>query len=135
MAKAAWRQKMHWICIALVYLLISSVIGILALIYQSPELGILFAAVLTGGFIVPGLIGILYLFFPGAASRMLGLFSFWLYHAGFLILLVGAALLLYSLAGTTETSAVIAIGSSFLSMGLLLFVLSLIQDFNGIHPR
>jgi len=117
-----------WIRIALLYLLLAVLLGTVGLVTQWGPVLMLFAAVLLGGWLAGSLMGLIYLHFMEAADRIIGKFHFWLYQIGLLFFLTGLVLSFLPGVMPAVSMAVLAIGSSFLALGCLLFVMNLFLE-------
>jgi cbb3-type cytochrome oxidase subunit 1 len=107
--------------IAVVYFLISVVLGMYMSISKNFDLVGVHAHIALFGWASLGIAGIIYTLFPAAENHSLGKWHFWLHNIGLLIMIIG---LFAYVSGATVFEPVIAIGSIIAVLGIICFAVN-----------
>jgi len=109
---------LRFLQIAVVYLLIGAVLGLIMGITQKFVLAPVHAHLLLLGWASLALAGIIYHLYPAAASTALARTHFWIHNLGLPVFMVGLGMLL---TGTESAGVVVAVSASVVLLGLAVF--------------
>ncbi|HET7394998.1 MAG TPA: cytochrome-c oxidase [Gammaproteobacteria bacterium] len=116
------RMALIWLKLAVLYLLIGVVFGLVMGITHSFEYIPVHAHINLLGWASLGLAGVIYHLFPRAGGHWLGLAHFWLHNLGLPVFVIG---LLVMLAGHPGAMPVVAGGATAAVIGILCFAVNL----------
>jgi cbb3-type cytochrome oxidase subunit 1 len=109
---------LRFLQIAVVYLVVGAILGLIMGITQKFTLVPVHAHVLLLGWASLALAGIVYHLYPAAAGTRLARWHFWLHNVGLPVFMIGLALLL---TGSAAMTPVVATGATVVVVGLVLF--------------
>lgn len=116
--------------IAAIYFLLAIILGMFMSITHKFDFAPSHIALL--GWASLALAGIIYVLFPKAEHNRLGKGHFWLHNIGLPIMMIG---LLALEGGVPTAEPVIAIGATITSIGILLFVINVLQNVTTFGRR
>lgn len=123
------RMALIWLKLAVAYLVIGVVFGLVMGIKHRFEFVPVHAHINLLGWATLGLAGVIYQLFPRAGGHWLGLAHFWLHNIGLPVFVAGLFLLQ---AGNAGAEPVVAIGATVTVLGILCFAGNL---FLNLSPR
>ena len=109
---------LNFLRIAVVYLFLGALMGLVMGITQKFVLAPVHAHILLLGWASLALAGIVYHLYPAASSTRLARMHFWLHNLGLPVFMLGLALLL---TGTEAGNPLTAVGATVVLVGLALF--------------
>ena len=116
---------LNFLRIAVVYLFIGALMGLVMGMTQKFVLAPVHAHLLLLGWASLAIAGILYHLYPPAAATRLAKLHFWLHNLGLPVFMVGLALLL---TGTEAGNPITAIGATVVLVGLALFSANVLMN-------
>jgi cbb3-type cytochrome oxidase subunit 1 len=116
---------LNFLRIAVVYLFLGALMGLVMGITQKFVLAPVHAHILLLGWASLALAGIVYHLYPVASSTRLARMHFWLHNLGLPVFMVGLALLL---TGTEAGNPLTAVGATVVLFGLALFSANVILN-------
>ena len=116
---------LHFLKISVVYLVIGAALGFTMGITQKFVLVPVHAHLLLLGWASLALAGLVYHFYPAAASTRLARFHFWLHNLGLPLFMVGLGGLL---TGTQSLFFLVIVGASAVIIGLVLFAANVLLN-------
>ena len=122
---------LHFLKIAVVYLVIGAVLGFTMGITQKFVLVPVHAHVLLLGWASLALAGLVYHFYPAAASTRLARFHFWLHNLGLPVFMVGLGVML---TGNESLFLLVVVGASAVIIGLVLFAANVLLNIRPVSP-
>jgi hypothetical protein len=123
------RMAQIWIKLAVLYLLVGVVFGLVMAANHHFEFAPVHAHINLLGWASMALVGVIYHLFPVAGGSRLGLWHFWLHN---LALPVAMVALFLMFAGHPELERVVAAASTVIVLGVLLFVINVFVNM-GAH--
>lgn len=111
--------------IAVVYLLVGAVLGLIMGITQKFTLAPVHAHLLLLGWASLALAGIVYHLYPGASTTRLAKLHFWLHNVGLPVFMVGLGMLL---SGNESAGAIVGIAATVVLVGLALFAANVLVN-------
>lgn len=122
---------MRFLKIAVIYLVIGAVVGLVMGINQNFALAPVHAHLALLGWASLALAGLIYHLYPAASTTLLARFHFWLHNLGLPVFMVALGFLL---TGSESAAPVVAIGASVVLLGLVLFAANVLLNVNST-PR
>lgn len=122
------RMALIWLRLAVTYLVIGVVFGLVMGIKHRFEFIPVHAHINLLGWATLGLAGIIYHLFPRAGGHWLGLAHFWLHNIGLPVFVTG---LFFLQAGNAGAEPVVAIGATVAVLGILCFACNLFLNLNS----
>ncbi|HET7922020.1 MAG TPA: cytochrome-c oxidase [Gammaproteobacteria bacterium] len=116
------RMARVWIRLAVAYLLVGVVFGLIIGIAHHFEYVPVHAHLNLLGWATLGLAGVIYHLFPRAGGHWLGLAHFWLHNIGLPIFVIG---LFFLQGGAASAEPVVAVGATIAVVGILFFTINL----------
>ncbi len=116
------RMAQIWIKLAILYLLVGVVFGLVMAATHHVEFAPLHAHINLLGWASMALAGVIYHLFPRAGGSRLGLWHFWLHNLALPVAMVG---LFFLLAGHPEVEKYVIVSSVVIALGVLLFAINL----------
>lgn len=116
------RMALIWLKLAVAYLLIGVVFGLVMGMTHRFEFVPVHAHLNLLGWATLGLAGVIYHLFPRAGGHWLGLVHFWLHNLGLPVFVVG---LFFLQAGHAAAEPVVAVGATIAVVGILFFAINL----------
>jgi len=114
---------LHFLKIAVVYLFIGALLGLIMGITQKFTLAPVHAHLLLLGWASLALAGIVYHLYPAASTTRLARIHFWLHNLALPVFMAGLAMVL---TGTEGALPVVASGASAVLIGLALFAMNVL---------
>lgn len=122
----------QFIKIAVVYLVVGAVLGLVMGITQKFTLTPVHAHVLLLGWASLALAGIVYHLYPAAAATRLARLHFWLHNAGLPVFMIALGL---ALSGNEGAFAAVGIAASVVLAGLVLFAANVLINVKSESAR
>lgn len=122
---------LHFLKIAVVYLVIGALLGFAMGITQKFVLVPVHAHVLLLGWASLALAGLVYHLYPAAARTRLARFHFWLHNLGLPLFMVGLGVML---TGNESLFLLIVVGASAVIIGLVLFAANVLLNIKPALP-
>lgn len=116
------RMALIWLKLAVLYLLIGVVFGLVMGITHAFQYIPVHAHINLLGWATLGLAGVIYHLFPRAGGHWLGLAHFWLHNIGLPVFVVG---LFFLQGGMASAEPVVAVGATVAVIGILCFAVNL----------
>ena len=117
--------------IAVVYLVVGALLGFAMGITQKFALAPVHAHVLLLGWASLALAGLVYHFYPAAASTRLARFHFWLHNLGLPLFMVGLGAML---TGNESLFLLVLVGASAVIIGLVSFAANVLLNIRSASP-
>lgn len=121
---------LRFLKIAVVYLIIGAVLGLIMGVTQKFVLAPVHAHLLLLGWASLALAGILYHLYPAAATTRLAHVHFWLHNLGLPVFMVGLGMLL---TGSEAAGPIVAISASCVLIGLATFATNVLINVKPIR--
>jgi len=119
------RMALIWIKIAVTYLAIGVVFGLVMGITHTFQYIPVHAHINLLGWATLALAGVIYHLFPGAGGHWLGIAHFWLHNLGLPVFMIG----LYAmLAGHAGAMPIVIVGATVAVLGILCFAVNLYMN-------
>lgn len=122
---------LHFLKISVVYLVIGAALGFTMGITQKFVLVPVHAHILLLGWASLALAGLVYHFYPAAASTRLARFHFWLHNLGLPLFMVGLGVML---TGNESLFLLVVAGASAVIIGLVLFAANVLFNIRSVSP-
>jgi cbb3-type cytochrome oxidase subunit 1 len=122
---------LHFLKIAVVYLVIGTLLGFAMGLTQTFVLMPVHAHVLLLGWASLALAGLVYHFYPAAATTRLARFHFWLHNIGLPLFMVGLGLLL---TGNESVFLLVLVSAIAVIVGLVLFAANVLLNIKSPLP-
>ncbi len=122
---------LHFLKIAVVYLVIGALLGLTMGITQKFVLVPVHAHVLLLGWASLALAGLVYHFYPAASTTRLARFHFWLHNIGLPLFMVGLGFLL---TGNESAFPVVLVSAIAIIVGLVLFAATVLLNIKSPAP-
>jgi hypothetical protein len=116
---------LHFIKIAVVYLVLGALLGFAMGIAQKFTLVPIHAHVLLLGWASLALAGLVYHFYPAASTTRLARLHFWLHNVGLPLFMVGLGFLL---TGNESAFVLVLVGATAVIVGLVLFAANVLLN-------
>ena len=120
---------LHFLKIAVVYLVVGALLGFVMGLSQKFVLVPVHAHLLLLGWASLALAGLVYHFYPAAASTRLARFHFWLHNLGLPLFMVGLGFLL---TGNESLFLLVLVGASAVIIGLVLFAANVLLNIKPV---
>ena len=118
-------MSVRFLQIAVVYLFVGAVLGLIMGITQQFTLAPVHAHLLLLGWASLALAGIVYHLYPAAAATRLARIHFWLHNLGLPVFMLGLGMLLM---GSESAGPVVGIAASVVLVGLALFAVNVLMQ-------
>lgn len=118
---------LRFLRIAVVYLVVGALLGLVMGISQQFTLAPVHAHLLLLGWASLALAGLLYHLYPAAATTRLAHAHFWLHNLGLPVFMAGLAMLL---TGTESATPFVATGATVVLAGLVAFAVNVLLNVN-----
>lgn len=121
---------LQFLKIAVVYLFVGALLGLIMGITQKFALAPVHAHLLLLGWASLALAGLIYHLYPAAANTLLARIHFWLHNLGLPVFMVGLALLL---TGSESAGAIVGISASVVLIGLAVFATNVLLNVKPVR--
>lgn len=121
---------LHFLKIAVVYLFIGAVLGLIMGITQKFALVPVHAHLLLLGWASLALAGLVYHLYPAAATTRLARIHFWLHNLGLPVFMLALGILL---TGTESAIPIVAASASVVLVGLAIFAINVLINVKPAH--
>lgn len=121
---------LQFLKIAVVYLFVGALLGLIMGITQKFALAPVHAHLLLLGWASLALAGLIYHLYPAAANTLLARIHFWLHNLGLPVFMVGLALLL---TGSESAGAIVGISASVVLIGLAVFAANVLLNVKPVR--
>lgn len=121
---------LRFLKIAVVYLFVGALLGLIMGITQKFALAPVHAHLLLLGWASLALAGLIYHLYPAAANTLLARIHFWLHNLGLPVFMVGLALLL---TGSESAGAIVGISASVVLIGLAVFAANVLLNVKPVR--
>lgn len=122
---------LRFLKIAVVYLFIGALLGLIMGITQKFVLVPVHAHLLLLGWASLALAGLVYHLYPAAATTRLARIHFWLHNLGLPVFMVALGVLL---TGTESAIPIVAAAASVVLVGLAIFAINVLINVKPAHP-